>query len=803
LRVLGTLVTASGATALLAEQVFERVLSTVVGASTPASAIVLAVYFLGLTLGGALYAAAAPHPRRPVMLYGAIEGCIALWALGLSLLFSPIQRLSGSLMHLAGESGAAVFGMRALVSSALILPPTIAMGLTFPAVVAALDRFAASRPQRLLARFYALNLLGAVAGAASGPYLVFPALGMTGTLLVAAGVGAAILGTTLALGRWWPTAGSLPMAAISQTTPPAAAFRTLVGGTSGRLLLVAAFVSGFIAFGFEVVWVHLVGAVLGNSVYAFGLMLAAVLGGLWVGSVVTSRMRSTTNTVPAWLVPVAMLSAAAVLSATLSAWPRVPAFLGRWGAGATTFVEGELLRLVVLIALVTIPAAFTGTVFPILLRTPWLPLERRDAATGLLGAVNAVGSILGALLTGFMILPVLGSEAAFRTLVLLLVPCALALGLIEARSDRRIPGRGSTRRTGAALGAMAGIVCAGVWAQPAWNHLALTSGVNVYFTPLHVTAESRLLFFHEDTSGGFTTVVRNPISQTGETTRVLLTNGKFQGNDTGEMAAQIAFALVPILHSTARERALVIGLGTGHSAHIVEGAGYRHVDIAEIAPGVVAASNEWFRHVNREVLGRGNVALHLEDGRNFLLRTNERYDLITMEISSIWFAGSTNLYSEEFYRLARSRLREDGIFQQWIQFHHIDPREVTSVVMTLRKVFPHVSVWYLGGQGILVASPAPLQLQRPSLDLVVAASGLANDLKALARLGRLAPPDLPRFRVLDAAAVTRLTLRATALGIPVNTDRNRFLEYSTPTHNLDRWPREPEVLKFLVKLARP
>jgi spermidine synthase len=568
-------------------------------------------------------------------------------------------------------------------------------------------------------------------------------------------------------------------------------------------LVIAAFVSGFIAFGFEVVWVHLIGAVLGNSVYAFGLMLAAVLGGLWVGSGVTSRLRAANNTVPAWLVPIAMLSAAAVLAATLSAWPQVPGFLGRWGAGATTFVEGELLRLVVLIALVTIPAAFMGTVFPILLRTPWLPPERRDAATGLLAAVNAIGSILGALLTGFVLLPALGSEVAFRTLVLLLVPCALALGLVELRSGQRESRWAPPRRVGAVLAAMGGIVCAGVWCQPGWDHLALTSGVNVYFSPLHVTEESRLLFFHEDTSGGFTTVVANPIAPTGETTRVLLTNGKFQGNDTGEMAAQMAFALVPILHSTAWDRALVIGLGTGHSAHIVEAAGFGHVDVAEIAPGIVAASNECFGHVNHGVLGRPNVALHLEDGRNFLLRTTERYDLITMEITSIWFAGSTNLYSEEFYRLARSRLSENGIFQQWIQFHHIDPEEVASVVVTVRKVFPHAAVWYLGGQGLVVASPAPLRLQRKALDRVMAAPGLANDLKAFARIGGLAPTDLPRFRLLDAAAVTRLAQRAAALKVPVNTDRNRYLEYATPRHNLDRWPREPEVLEYLTDLGRP
>lgn len=294
--------------------------------------------------------------------------------------------------------------------------------------------------------------------------------------------------------------------------------------------------------------------------------------------------------------------------------------------------------------------------------------------------------------------------------------------------------------------------------------------------------ETELEFFHEDAFGGITTVVDNlrPKGSSPPRYRTLLTNGKFQGNDEGETVAQLGFALLPILHARRQDRACVIGLGTGQSARVFADLGFSNVDIAEIAPGIVSAS-PYFGGINGAVLGRRNVHLWLEDGRTLLsLHPTLACDVISMEISSVWFAGSTNLYSKEFYEIANERLGDSGVLQQWIQVHHIGLEELATVLATVRSVFSHVTFWVFGSQGIIVASGSPLLLTTegaahyfagaPALGLDVDA---ARDLFVRALASRL----------LSEADVTRLASDPRVL---INTDRNRHLEYASARHAMDR-----------------
>lgn len=185
----------------------------------------------------------------------------------------------------------------------------------------------------------------------------------------------------------------------------------------------------------------------------------------------------------------------------------------------------------------------------------------------------------------------------------------------------------------------------------------------------------------------------------------------------------------------------------------------------------------------------------VEDGRNVLLLRQGEYDLVTMELSSVWFSGSTNLYSEEFYRLARSRLKPDGILQQWIQLHHIGEKELASTILTMRQVFPYVSFWVVGGQGIIVGSGGPQVVRGAALRKVLEgpeAVGWSDPQVQLARLfgSRLLSPD----------DVTRM---AEQLPVPMNTDRNRRLEYLTPRYNLSRRDHSRLNVDFLFTFARP
>ena len=263
----------------------------------------------------------------------------------------------------------------------------------------------------------------------------------------------------------------------------------------------------------------------------------------------------------------------------------------------------------------------------------------------------------------------------------------------------------------------------------------------------------------------------------------LLTNGKFQGNNAagGEMKAQAGFALAPMLHTPQRERALVIGYGTGSSAHTVQAAGFKQLDIVELSSDIVRLAERHFPEVNQRVSGRPGVQTFVTDGRNYLLLQDRKYDLVSMEISSIWFAGAANLYNREFYQLAKARLEPHGVLQQWIQLHHIRPQDVLYVLGSVRSEFSFVWIYLLGEQGIIVASNDPAARANPAhIRRLEEAPGLKTVLALYD--GRL---DEVRDSVLIDPRGVDVFLAS--FGVPsqawISTDDNLVLEYGTPKGN--------------------
>jgi spermidine synthase len=346
----------------------------------------------------------------------------------------------------------------------------------------------------------------------------------------------------------------------------------------------------------------------------------------------------------------------------------------------------------------------------------------------------------------------------------------------------------------AAIAAMLLAVLLGRW----WNWGLLTAGLGNSFGQKPGRQETAsadgvrylpasFVFKQEDVQGGFTTVVEQTmvIGEAGHTVRTLFTNGIFQGDDSPvgeETQARFGFPAVPSSFVSDYGHALLIGLGTGRSAAALKHLGYREIAVAEFSPGVVNAARECFNGLNEGILGDPRVKLYLEDGRNVLLIDRRRnYDLITVEIPSIWPAGATNLYSREFYELARSRLRPGGVFEQWVQLHHVAPREIASELATAHTAFPYVGVWYYGGQGMLVAAEHPLI--SPHL-----AGGLAPD--DAARL----VDSFTAARLLDPDGVARLIASRRP---QINTDHNRWIEYVTPRYQASSYDWLADNLRFL------
>ena len=247
----------------------------------------------------------------------------------------------------------------------------------------------------------------------------------------------------------------------------------------------------------------------------------------------------------------------------------------------------------------------------------------------------------------------------------------------------------------------------------------------------------------------------------------LMTNGIFQGDDFREREAQQAFAQVPLLHQPKRGDVLVIGYGTGDTAQMLHKAGFARMDIAELSPDIVALADRHFGDINGKVSQQPNVTVYYTDGRNYLLTQDKRYDLISVDITGVWLAGAANLYNREFYRLAKARLNDDGVLQQWVQLHHMRPMDLLHILNTLHQEFRYVWLYVIGGQGVLVASNTPEALQDAGIDALS-----ANVVKTV-----------QEHRVLQPEDFDFLVQKLRVPQFFVSTDNNLYLEYATPKGN--------------------
>jgi spermidine synthase len=255
------------------------------------------------------------------------------------------------------------------------------------------------------------------------------------------------------------------------------------------------------------------------------------------------------------------------------------------------------------------------------------------------------------------------------------------------------------------------------------------------------------------------------------------------------MVAQESFALIPLMHTTHRDRALVIGYGTGMTARVLQDQGFQHLDVAETSKDIVMMAERHFSNINANISRHPSVSMHYTDGRNYLLTQSKKYDLISLEISSIWFAGAANLYNKEFYELANSRLDRDGVLQQWVQLHHMRPIDYLYILGSVRSVFKYVWVYVSGGQGIIVASNH---------------EGAAHNEAALQKLmashtlSALQLADLPQRVVAGPAEVDALIARFDpTLKFLVSTDKNLYLEYATPKGNAMREDSMPILIDMM------
>ncbi len=774
-----TLFLVSGSTGLLYEVAFGKLLAYVFGATAYAVSTVLAAFMGGLAVGAHLGGKRAARLARPLVAYGILEILV-----GLVVALSPaaLEALTAAYVHVAQKapgSLATLTAVRGALTALVVIVPTVAMGATLPILSRVVAGEVGYQSRRRLSFLYAVNTAGGAIGALTSAYLVLPALGVRGTIWAAALTNVAVGVTAIVVGRRVSGTNAASVSTNANDEAPNVSSPALYehGPYRERTALAFAFASGFVVFAAEVVETHLLALLIGNSAYAFGLMLAVFLVCLSIGA---ARSPTLAERRGDRALALGLGAAAISLAVTMPLWAELPRLFLFAGKHVHAWAGREIVRALAALLILVVPTIFLGTTFPLLLhRVASMPDV--GARVGRLTVVNTVGTIFGSILTGYFLLPALGSQGSLIGIVAALAVASVLASRAFGGSEKVSP------LSRFALPAAAIVI---VLVLPRWDMARLTSGANVYFSA--GPPPDRIEMVREDVHGGVTTVARR-----GEVL-TLYTNGKFQGDDGPEMAAQRRFAHFPSMFLRGTERrVLVIGLGTGTTLGTIAAYPWERIEVAEISPAIVDASRKYFSGPLRGSLDDRRTALALEDGRNHLLVSPGGYDLVTMELTSVWFAGAASLYSREFYDLVRARLAPGGILQQWVQLHHIRRRELATIIRTLRAVFPHVALFVGGSQGILVASAEPLVASRERLDRLAQVPAIRET------LGDGAMPALLDELVASGEELDRFV--AETPGDPiVSTDDNLFLEYATPKGNvLDYWRSLRETQALLEQYRTP
>ena len=776
-----TLFFLSGASGLIYEILFSRVLHLMMGSTVYSVTTVLTAFMAGLAIGAFVGGRRAGDLAHPIRAYAWCElaiGGLALLVPGLLWLMTPLFRLLYAELHGSFWS----FSLGSFVLCGLVLlPPAAIMGATLPILTEGLTRRGAlvGRAAGLL---YAVNTLGAFGGALLSGFVLVPRLGQWGTLAVGVAINVALFAVVV---RRYP-ADDQSFRHEPEESEPASGDPA----PSGVILVVGAAyaASGFAAMLYQVGWTRASALALGSSTYTFTLVVSAFIFGLGGGAAVIARWADRFRSpwqVFAILEVLVGASAAAVIPLFGTLPVRAYELIGRY---QTSFARLATMEFLSLFALIAGPTLLMGMMFPLAARI----LERAAAggtgarAVGLTYAVNTVGTILGAFSMGFILIPWLGVQSSLLLASGLNVAFgALALTVPWPPNGRRI----------VLGGVAAAVVPVLIWAIPDWNRWILISGPYLLDPQFEeridpgkserIEAENQIVFWRDDPN------LNVAVVRVGSGYSLKL-NGKTDASTFQDMPTQRLLGHLPMLANPQAKNVCVIGMGSGVTAAAVA----RHprverVDQVEISAGVIEAG-AYFADVNDNLLENPRVRFIEADARVHMLFSREQYDVITSEVSNPWIAGLGSLYTVDYFRQTRERLKPGGVMCCWIHTYRMSREALLTVFRSFRAAYPDLTVW--------TSSPG-------DLIMIGSRDGWSLDLEALGGLieNESVGPELEKLSITDAVdVISHLALAPVDLdrlleeGSRLNTDNNGWLEYNAPKalYSRDNVLRAPEMLSI-------
>jgi spermidine synthase len=759
---------ASGAASLTLQVIWFKQLQFVLGSTTLSVSVTIASFFFGLSIGSALGGRVADTVARPLKAYGFLELTLAFVSFAVTAFLSHWSTWVGWLSPMLSLDSPVRLPLMVILSFATLALPTILMGATLPCLVRVVARSRTELAHRI-GLLYGFNTLGAAFGTLSVGFVLIGWLGVTQSSLVASVVYSCVGGFGLLAAR---REQPLPVAERKQEDRRG-------DGAKGTLLIWLFAGSGFVSIAYEVVWFRFLTNISTSSVYAFSGMLGTYLIGLVIGALICARFLAAHKdrllryfAVTQFGIAVAATLTLAILGKAgtirLALQPLVSALVP---AHAQMLLGDDVAFFVTCFVALLLPTTLIGISFPLASELTAVRMSALGRRIGTLYALNTIGGVLGSLTAGFVLIPYLGSQWALAVLISINMLLFAAI----AASQPGLPT--SLWRPGAI--ALTVVVVSFALFGPHYLERQLTAFLGAKVLDLRESKEATytVLEYDDAAAGKF---------------QQLLVNSKSYANNRPEgrryMAAMAHYPL--LLHTGPSESAAVICIGTGTTVGAVTTHDeLRSIYAIDLAPAVFDFAR-YFVPINKRFYANPKVHEIVADGRNYLLGTTNSFDVITMEPPPPTDAGIVNLYTEEFYALAKRRMRPGAVLAQWVPLdigRGVLPKMILKAMMAQ---FKHVSLWLPDRmEGVAIASDEPLRIDRDVLAKRMAEPAVAAD---LTEIGLRSPDDLLATFV---AADERLA--AFLDDTPSLTDDRPRIEY------FNRYPVRPIHVADLKRLREP
>ena len=677
----------SGCAALIYEIVWFQMLELFVGSSSVSIGVLLGTFMGGMCLGSFLLPRFISPRHHPLKVYALLE--IAIGVIGLLLLL--MLPLVGRVYIAWGGYGVAGYLFRGLVASVCLLPPTLAMGATLPAVA----RWVQATPSGIswLGFFYAGNIAGAVVGTLLAGFYLLRVYDMNVATYVAAamnllvGVAGLLIASRTAASASVREATTNPQSLIPHPQNPIPNPQELA---DRPWVYVAIALSGFCALAAQVIWTRILSLLFGASTYTFSLILAVFLIGLGIGSSLGSVIAKAVERPRVALGWCQLLNVGAMAWSAYMLMESLPYWPINTSISTSIWYNFQLDLVRAFWAVLPAPILW-GASFPLALAAVARRGQDSGRLVGSVYAANTVGAIVGSVAASLVLVYWFGSQRAQQVLMIVSGMSGLLL-LAPAEFSAPSAQRPLRWAGSAALVIALGLAAFLIRTVPPIPGILVAYG---RYAATWMGQQGDIFYVGEGLSSSVA------VSRFGGSIMNYHNAGKVQASSQPQdMRLQRMLGHFTTLVPKSPKRVLVIGCGAGATAGAVSiDQNVESLTIAEIEPLVPRVVSEHFGEHNFHVVRNPKTHIVIDDARHFLLTTDEKFDAITSDPLDPWVKGAATLYTKEFFELAKSKLNPGGTVTLFVQLYESTPDAVKSEIGTFFEVFPNGVIWGNTHQG--------------------------------------------------------------------------------------------------------